>query len=153
LIHFSALSSTFNPSSSSVARIPHDIGMCGLVLSIHPVVTSEQDDSQQSVLQSLIEVNRARGPDTQSTYTRKFSVSGGDIEISLSASVLGLRGGVIAQPLIGDRGVLAWNGQVLEKTPTVADPRSLTAWNLRRTTATHCGYFELWRKGQIHCFS
>jgi asparagine synthetase B (glutamine-hydrolysing) len=37
----------------------------------------------------------------------------GDVLVSLSASVLGLRGeGVTAQPLVGKRGALGWNGQV-----------------------------------------
>lgn len=40
-------------------------------------------------------------------------MSGGEqIEVRLSASVLGLRGEITQQPIIGKRGILGWNGQV-----------------------------------------
>lgn len=84
--------------------------MCGITLSIHPV--SLDGAAHHTLLESLIFANGARGPDTQSTYTKRFEVDGGEVEIVLSSSVLGLRGGVVAQPLVGKRGVLAWNGQV-----------------------------------------
>jgi hypothetical protein len=32
----------------------------------------------------------------------------------LSASVLGLRGDITQQPIVGSRGVLGWNGQVFD---------------------------------------
>lgn len=47
--------------------------------------------------------------------------SGAEIEITLSASVLGLRGELTAQPLVGKRGVLGWNGQVFEGLPVEKD--------------------------------
>jgi hypothetical protein len=41
--------------------------------------------------------------------------------VTLGASVLGLRGGLTAQPLVGTRGVLAWNGQVFAGLPVALD--------------------------------
>jgi len=84
--------------------------MCGLTLSIHPYPTTV---SHEELLESLCETCKARGPDTQSTYSTIISLgSGSQIELRLSASVLGLRGEITQQPIIGKRGVLGWNGQV-----------------------------------------
>lgn len=89
--------------------------MCGLTLSIHRYPPTEQ---HQALLESLFTACAARGPDAQSTYRYRFETDDGTfIEVLLSASVLGLRGGVIQQPLVGERGVLGWNGQVRPMSP------------------------------------
>lgn len=93
--------------------------MCGLSFSIYPVTSSVSSSDVEKLpldpielFDSLAAANFARGPDTQSTYTTRWTVPGGEVELKLNASVLGLRGGVVAQPLTGERGVLGWNGQV-----------------------------------------
>ena len=84
--------------------------MCGLTLSIHPYPAT---DLQKELLESLCETCKARGPDTQSTYSTTISFDNGNqIELRISASVLGLRGDITQQPIVGNRGVLGWNGQV-----------------------------------------
>lgn len=89
--------------------------MCGLTLSIHPYPPTEE---LSNLLESLCEACAARGPDIQSTYRNVITTNGGDqIEIVLCASVLGLRGGVVQQPIVGKRGVLGWNGQVCFEIP------------------------------------
>jgi hypothetical protein len=84
--------------------------MCGLTLSVHPYpMTSPHEE----LLESLCETCAARGPDVQSTYSTIIILdNGARIELRLSASVLGLRGDITQQPIIGKRGVLGWNGQV-----------------------------------------
>lgn len=84
--------------------------MCGLTLSIHPYPPSEE---QESLLESLCAACASRGPDTQSTYRSIITAAdGSQLEVVLCASVLGLRGEVTQQPIVGRRGVLGWNGQV-----------------------------------------
>jgi len=84
--------------------------MCGLTLSIHPYPATE---SHEELLESLCQTCKARGPDTQSTHSTIFSLDdGSQVELKLSASVLGLRGEITQQPIVGSRGVLGWNGQV-----------------------------------------
>ncbi|AAW46095.1 cytoplasm protein, putative [Cryptococcus deneoformans JEC21] len=86
--------------------------MCGLTLSIRSLSTGYPRASLLDAFQSTI---TCRGPDTQGSYTHIVKgKSGAEIEITLSASVLGLRGELTAQPLVGKRGVLGWNGQVFE---------------------------------------
>ena len=88
--------------------------MCGLTLSIHPYPISS---SHESVLESLCQTCKARGPDTQSTYSTILDLEDSrQIELRLSASVLGLRGEITQQPIAGKRGVLGWNGQVSSDT-------------------------------------
>ncbi|WWC66825.1 uncharacterized protein I206_100732 [Kwoniella pini CBS 10737] len=91
--------------------------MCGLTLTIQPLSATETEDSpgSSSLLDSFRSTNVQRGPDSQQTYTHIIeSIDGCIIEVSLTATVLGLRGELTAQPLIGTRGVLGWNGQVFE---------------------------------------
>ena len=84
--------------------------MCGLTLSIHPYPVTA---SHEELLESLCQTCKARGPDTQSTYSTIISIDdGSQVELRLSASVLGLRGEITQQPIVGARGVLGWNGQV-----------------------------------------
>lgn len=84
--------------------------MCGLTLSVHSYPLSPKNEA---LLQSLCNACAARGPDTQSTYRTTVDLNDGhQLEIVLCASVLGLRGGVVQQPIAGKRGVLGWNGQV-----------------------------------------
>lgn len=63
-------------------------------------------------------MNGDRGPDADGVYARRVCLQqagGGEVLVTLGSSVLGLRGhGVTAQPLIGKRGVSAWNGQVFD---------------------------------------
>ena len=84
--------------------------MCGLTLSIHSYPPTE---GLETLLDSLCEACAARGPDVQSTFrTIVDTIDKGQIEVLLCASVLGLRGGVVQQPIVGKRGILGWNGQV-----------------------------------------
>lgn len=84
--------------------------MCGLTLSIHPYPTTV---SHEELLESLCQTCKARGPDTHSTYSTIISLDdGSQVELLSSASVLGLRGEITQQPIVGARGVLGWNGQV-----------------------------------------
>lgn len=84
--------------------------MCGITLSIHPVSPQTQD--VHAIHDSLAGSNDNRGPDVNSTFSHIVDVEGGQVELRLTSSVLGLRGELTGQPLIGERGVLAWNGQV-----------------------------------------
>lgn len=86
--------------------------MCGLTLSIQRYPQSQE---QESLLESLCAACAVRGPDTQSTYrTVVAAADGQQVEVAICASVLGLRGEVTRQPIVGQRGVLGWNGQVSE---------------------------------------
>lgn len=88
--------------------------MCGLTLCVSPVTHASRPASIE-LAQSLRAVNDARGPDASGVYARRIRVQEADLLVTLSVSVLGLRGeGVTAQPLVGKRGVLAWNGQVFD---------------------------------------
>lgn len=94
--------------------------MCGLTLSLRLVAGSPSADAASSaaddldpLLDSLRSSNALRGPDSSQTHIERIDLSSGHVlEVALSASVLGLRGGLTAQPLVGKRGVLGWNGQV-----------------------------------------
>lgn len=91
--------------------------MCGITLSIYPVPApqSPQSHAHKHILaihDSLAQSNAHRGPDTSDTFTLVVDVDGGQVELRLTSSVLGLRGELTGQPVRGDRGVLAWNGQV-----------------------------------------
>jgi asparagine synthetase B (glutamine-hydrolysing) len=94
--------------------------MCGIVLSIRPIIPSHLTGTahselppQDPIFESLVASTSTRGPDVQQTYRHTVTLDHGTLEVKLSASVLGLRGvEVTSQPLINKRGVLAWNGQV-----------------------------------------
>ncbi|WVQ76186.1 hypothetical protein IAR50_005846 [Cryptococcus sp. DSM 104548] len=87
--------------------------MCGLTLAIRPSQTV-QPDSLRTV-DALSSTIKCRGPDCQGSYTDTFSTSNGaKVEVTLHASVLGLRGDLTSQPRKGRRSVLGWNGQVFE---------------------------------------
>ncbi|KIR39870.1 cytoplasmic protein [Cryptococcus deuterogattii 99/473] len=96
--------------------------MCGLTLSIKSLST---DHPKASLLDAFRSTITCRGPDTQGSYTHTVmpvtDKCGVKIEVNLSASVLGLRGELTAQPLVGKRGVLGWNGQVFEGLPVEKD--------------------------------
>lgn len=81
--------------------------MCGLTLSISPLSLSQAD-----LTRSLHASNAARGPNAHGIYARRIATPGGEVLLTLAASVLGLRGAITPQPLVGSRGVLGWNGQV-----------------------------------------
>nr|XP_031863485.1 uncharacterized protein CI109_000735 [Kwoniella shandongensis]KAA5530557.1 hypothetical protein CI109_000735 [Kwoniella shandongensis] len=91
--------------------------MCGLTLTIRPLPASPTPEASPSsaLLESFRTANLCRGPDCQRSHTEVVELQdGGKVEIVLSASVLGLRGDLTAQPLVGKRGVLGWNGQVFQ---------------------------------------
>ncbi|RSH81467.1 hypothetical protein EHS25_006824 [Saitozyma podzolica] len=96
--------------------------MCGLTLSLRLIAGSPSADAASGaaddlapLLDSLRSSNALRGPDSSQTHIERIDLSSGRVlEVSLSASVLGLRGGLTAQPLVGKRGVLGWNGQVFD---------------------------------------
>ncbi|WOO76947.1 Asparagine synthetase domain-containing protein 1 [Vanrija pseudolonga] len=97
-----------------IDTLPHRGAMCGLTLTISSLAQSAEP-SNAALVRSLHAANSARGPNSQGLYTRRLDTPAGDVLVSLSASVLGLRGeGVTAQPLVGKRGVLGWNGQVFD---------------------------------------
>lgn len=115
--------------------------MCGLTLCIAPVDAdvnasthptncnsldnvihnSEVQATFQQLLHSLHDENRKRGPDTSGVFATRVPTPAGDLLVTLGSSVLGLRGTLTAQPLIGSRGVLAWNGQVFAGLPVAVD--------------------------------
>ena len=87
--------------------------MCGISLSIYPISTGKTSDPEiLAIHDSLAGSNANRGPDTSATFTDIVDVQGGQVELRLTSSVLGLRGELTGQPVKGKRGVLAWNGQV-----------------------------------------
>ncbi|WRT63829.1 uncharacterized protein IL334_000754 [Kwoniella shivajii] len=90
--------------------------MCGLTLSIRPVSpVNPASYASAALLDSFRKTNIQRGPDFQQTSTHIVNLKDDKkVEVTLTATVLGLRGQLTAQPLIGTRGVLGWNGQVFE---------------------------------------
>ncbi|WWC58141.1 uncharacterized protein I303_100676 [Kwoniella dejecticola CBS 10117] len=117
--------------------------MCGLTLTIRPLSLSlsspsvsdcsssdSTEDADLALLDSFRSTNAQRGPDSQRTFKHTVTLDDDDngvttttttksttkskVEICLTATVLGLRGDLTAQPLVGNRGVLGWNGQVFE---------------------------------------
>ncbi|WVF65921.1 hypothetical protein IAT40_000659 [Kwoniella sp. CBS 6097] len=99
--------------------------MCGLTLTIRPLsattntnVTANAtstDNTTSALLNSFHTTNVQRGPDSQRSYTEIVELDDGNrVEVVLNATVLGLRGEITAQPMVGKRGVLGWNGQVFE---------------------------------------
>jgi len=94
--------------------------MCGIVCSIRPLIYNTgaaeggHEDNPEPVFDSLVKSTSSRGPDAQNTYKHVIRLDNtACLEVKLSASVLGLRGEtIVSQPVIGKRGVLAWNGQV-----------------------------------------
>ncbi|ODN76195.1 hypothetical protein L202_06116 [Cryptococcus amylolentus CBS 6039] len=88
--------------------------MCGLTLAIRPSETA-QSGSLRSIEGVLSSTIKCRGPDCQGSFSNTFATSTEvKVEVSLHASVLGLRGDLTSQPRKGKRGVLGWNGQVFE---------------------------------------
>ncbi|OCF41643.1 cytoplasmic protein [Kwoniella heveanensis CBS 569] len=94
--------------------------MCGLTLTIRPLPASstkpeERNAAIPALLDSFRSTNTQRGPDSQRSHTEIVDLDNGrQVEVVLNATVLGLRGELTAQPMIGKRGVLGWNGQVFE---------------------------------------
>ncbi|WVQ62654.1 uncharacterized protein L199_000801 [Kwoniella botswanensis] len=93
--------------------------MCGLTLTIHPLLPNTHDQSKPNTTSALLEsfrsTNVQRGPDSQRTHKHVVELKDGSrLELCLTATVLGLRGELTAQPMVGKRGVLGWNGQVFE---------------------------------------
>jgi len=93
--------------------------MCGLIVSIRLLDSpnsQEEAKLHDAIITSLKEITAQRGPDAQNTYIGTFPLNADSaVEVSITASVLGLRGGgITAQPLIGKLGVLGWNGQVFQ---------------------------------------
>lgn len=84
--------------------------MCGLTLSV--TLAGLAPDESTQLARSLEASNAARGPNAHGVYARRIPTPYGAALVTLAASVLGLRGGVTAQPLVGRRGALGWNGQV-----------------------------------------
>lgn len=83
--------------------------MCGITLSI----TASTDPSSSTLHESLATANAQRGPNSTNTYKRVIHLPDDEeVELVLTSSVLGLRGDLTQQPMVGKRGVLAWNGQV-----------------------------------------
>ncbi|EIW67931.1 hypothetical protein TREMEDRAFT_72060 [Tremella mesenterica DSM 1558] len=89
--------------------------MCGLTLSLR-FVGDPDHTPPHSEIDSLITTNSRRGPDSSAIFRKVFTTCEGcHVELVLAASVLGLRGdGITSQPIISERGVLGWNGQVFD---------------------------------------
>jgi len=81
-----------------------------------PSTPTSQSDILHRLRDSLHAENDARGPDTSGIYATFIPTPLGKLHLSLGSAVLGLRGDLTAQPLVGSRGVLAWNGQVFSGT-------------------------------------
>lgn len=105
--------------------------MCGITVCLSLIRSSDARQASSSssrivddhssldpLTQSLIASNAFRGPDSTRTFTHVQALPSNpdfSLLLTISSSVLGLRGtGVTEQPLVGKRGVLAWNGQVFE---------------------------------------
>ncbi|KAK8845569.1 hypothetical protein IAR55_006284 [Kwoniella newhampshirensis] len=88
--------------------------MCGLTLTIRPF-SDASSSATTALLDSFRTTNMCRGPDCQRSHTEMIDLADGKgIEVTLSASVLGLRGELTSQPMVGKRGILGWNGQVFQ---------------------------------------
>lgn len=91
--------------------------MCGLLFTLR-YRPSDPDGSSSDVHNDInsafLQQISHRGPDAQQTHAVSIPISGGSLELSFSAAVLGLRGPLTPQPVIGKRGILGWNGQVFE---------------------------------------
>jgi hypothetical protein len=113
---------TSSASSSTLKShpflVPHiACCMCGILLSVRAISACSSSELQEdSLFDALLESVKPRGPDSLITHSQLVEIRPDlFIEVKLAASVLGLRGdGVTTQPLVGKRGVLAWNGQVSE---------------------------------------
>lgn len=81
--------------------------MCGITLTIGPA-----DSEHHRIHEALARGNALRGPDSSTTFSTVVQASNGHVELRLTSFVLGLRGELTGQPMVGKRGVLAWNGQV-----------------------------------------
>ncbi|WVO16743.1 hypothetical protein L204_104427 [Cryptococcus depauperatus] len=89
--------------------------MCGLTLSIRLSEANSSNIEQNAILQAFQSSVACRGPDSQDSYVHvDTTYSGHQIEVCIYATVLGLRGDLTSQPLVGKRGVLGWNGQIFE---------------------------------------
>jgi hypothetical protein len=133
--------------------------MCGLTLSIHLVGDDVQSSppTDTEIFNSLCEACAARGPDAQQTWSGTFQIRGGrQVEVTLYSSVLGLRGGVHSQPIVGPRGVLGWNGQVGRYTSFTSwdaemFDRYLAVWIWVWRIMILTGSFKRWKVGTIVC--
>ncbi|WVQ80882.1 hypothetical protein IAT38_002989 [Cryptococcus sp. DSM 104549] len=98
--------------------------MCGLTLSIRPLPADPSTCRTTPIIDAFKESIACRGPDSQRSVTLHFPLKVRrtnegvldvtSLEVKMSASVLGLRGDLAVQPLVWERGVLGWNGQVFE---------------------------------------
>ncbi|KAI9635713.1 putative cytoplasm protein [Dioszegia hungarica] len=91
--------------------------MCGITFSLCPYLSSlgSAIASPSALHTSLAESNSSRGPDSSNTHRAMINLNGTkQLELQLTSSVLGLRGSLTAQPIVGETGVLAWNGQVFD---------------------------------------
>lgn len=91
--------------------------MCGILLEISICNQQTQQTSKSDeIFNTLLEAIKPRGPDSLQIHTSTVPLSSGHtLQVKLASSVLGLRGqGITQQPLEGDHGVLAWNGQVFQ---------------------------------------
>lgn len=101
-------------ATTKLLDLPSTTRMCGLTLTIASSSTSSQL-GLETVTRLLSEqrfVDATRGPDSQGSYVRRVSTGSSEAVVTLSCGVLALRGSRTAQPLIGERGAFAWNGQV-----------------------------------------
>ncbi|ORX34782.1 asparagine synthase-domain-containing protein [Kockovaella imperatae] len=90
--------------------------MCGISLSLRLVPHHSSSSVQDHLSKSLEAPIKARGPDSYQTFQTRIPLdSQWDVELTLSVSVLSLRGtGTVRQPVVTHRGVLAWNGQIFQ---------------------------------------
>ncbi len=88
--------------------------MCGITFTLTPCAPHAAKSSSLTELHdSLAASNAFRGPDSRNTYRACININDNlGVDLALTSSVLGLRGSLTEQPMIGQRGVLAWNGQV-----------------------------------------
>ncbi|TKY84569.1 hypothetical protein EX895_006471 [Sporisorium graminicola] len=99
--------------------------MCGIGVLIAPALTQQDkrdeakpehvSSSLHSCWPSVLENIRHRGPDCLNTFHHDFFAATEPWTVSLTSSVLSLRGdGITAQPLCSKDGrlLLAWNGQI-----------------------------------------
>jgi asparagine synthetase B (glutamine-hydrolysing) len=86
--------------------------MCGigLVLSCHEPIHSNElisctESTQKPNIQEISEVITPRGPDQTNIFNYNQ-------DLTLTASLLALRGDITPQPIVSGENVLCWNGQI-----------------------------------------
>ncbi|CDR87298.1 uncharacterized protein SPSC_00424 [Sporisorium scitamineum] len=135
--------------------------MCGIGVLIAPALAQQDGDHTQAVdalppvrrcWPSVLENISQRGPGCLNTLQHEFSASTQPWTLSLTSSVLSLRGdGITAQPLVSSdrRLVLAWNGQIFDWDDQQASSNRASSSRIRLDPAENDGIILLDRIQQL----